>query len=261
MTDYEIFKACFEQLNIDEETFTRLAFPKGAYALSVDGAFAVYQGENITLLCVAPQYRGKGIGSRLLGQCEYCIGLNGGAKAVLGGGLLSGAVSGSYAFFEKRGYRFNGEFNEMELLLSDIKAPEADIPDTAELRFFDGDIAELRRAVAQVDEEWVQYFTNDETVLCCYMGGELASFCIVGEDERCLLCDGAAKVGSIGCVGTLPKFRRKGLGLNMVALAAEHLRKRGCDKAFIHWTHLDKWYNKLGAQVLLKFAPAHKVLP
>ena len=261
MTEYEIFRRCFTQLAIDEHTFSLLACPEGAQVFHEDGAFAITCGNRITLLCTAPEKRGNGAGSRLLAQCEQHIRSNGEKEVRLGGSLLPGAAYGSYDFFAKRGYTIGGEFNEMSLKLSGFSAPEDDIPDGARFCMCTSDISELHRAVAAVDEEWVQYFTYPDAVFCCYYNGVLASFCIIGDDEHCILSDGKAKVGSIGCVGTVPEFRRRGLGLRMVALAAQHLKDRGCDDTFIHWTHLDKWYGRLGAQVVLKFSPADKVLP
>lgn len=261
MTEYEIFKACFPRLVIDKNTFDRLAFPIGAVSFCVEGGFAVYKGERIQLLCVLPEYRGRGVGAHLLELCERGILSDGFKKAVLGGDMLPGAVAESRGFFERQGYAFGGEFNEMELRLSELRFPDEKAPCGARFGFFNGELTDLHCAVAEVDEEWVQYFDRKEDVFCGYdEGGELASFCIVGEDEDCLLCDGIAKVGSIGCVGTLPEFRRKGISLNMVAHAAELLKESGSGKVFIHWTHLDKWYAKLGAVTFLKFSPAEKEL-
>lgn len=260
MTEYQIFKSCFPELKIDENNFNRLAFSDDTKLFRESEGFAVCRGSRITLLCVSPDSRGKGTGSALLSQCEAHIKSNGSISASIGGNMLIGATEGSYEFFVKRGYTLSGDFTEMELPLENFTAPQADIPENAEFRFYDGDIEALRAAVAEVDEEWVQYFDDDGCFFCCFMDGELASFCIIGEDERCLLSDGNAKIGSIGCVGTVPKFRRKGLGLQMVALGAEWLKKRGCDSVFIHYTHLYNWYGKLGAEVFLRFTTAEKEL-
>ncbi len=260
MTEYEIFKSCFPALRIDEHNFERLAFTDGTKTFREGEGFAVCRENSITLLCVAPEAQRKGIGSALLSQCEEHIKSTGNTSVSIGGNMLIGAVEGSHDFFKKHGYSLSGDFTEMELPLQDFSAPKADIPENAEYRFYDGDIKALRTAVSEVDEEWVQYFDDDGCFFCCFMNGELASFCIVGENERCLLSDGNAKTGSIGCVGTVPKFRKKGLGLQMVALAAQWLKHRGCDSVFIHYTHLYNWYGKLGAKVFLRFTTAEKEL-
>ena len=68
---------------------------------------------------------------------------------------------------------------------------------------------------------------------------------------NCLLSNGKNKVGAPGCVGTVPRFRRKGIGLKMVAMACEELKKQGCDTCFIHYTGVGHWYAKLGFQTFL----------
>ena len=260
MTEFEIFKGCFPQLVIDEATFSRLAFGGATKVFRSDGGFACTEGSRFTLLCVAPQYQRNGEGTRLLKLCEEHIKHNGGTAAALSGNMFSGAVAESREFFEKHGYSLGGEFVEMELKLGDFTVPDYEIPYDAQYGFFDGSIDELRRAVAEVDEEWVQYFNEDGLFFCCFVNGEIASFCIIGEDEDCLLSDASTKTGSIGCVGTVPKFRRRGLGLHMVALGAHWLKERGCDNVFIHYTHLEGWYGKLGAETFLRFSPAEKRL-
>lgn len=262
MTEYDIFKACFGQLVIDKETFTRLAFGEGARIFRERGGFAVTRGQRVTLLCVAPEYQRRGVGTRLLGECERHIRAQGFDRAILGGNMLCGAVEGSCDFFRKNGYAIGGEFKEMQLELGGFSAAEAlsRCADDAEFISGDADLEELHRAVAAVDEDWVQYFTQPEDVYCARKNGEIASFCIVGADEDCLLSDGAAKVGSIGCVGTVPEYRCKGTGLALVAKAAEHLQEQGCGRVFIHMTHLDRWYGKLGAEVFLRYSAAEKEL-
>lgn len=260
MTEYEIFKSCFEQLAINESVFSKLTFSEEARCFHAEEAFACCDGDRLTMLCVAPTQRGKGIGSQLLRECEEYAKSLGKAKLSVGGDILTGAAEGSAEFFAKRGYTLVGSFCEMELSLNGFTVPSAKLTHNAAFRFFDGDIGIIRSAVKEVDADWVQYFNEDGQFFCCFADGELASFCIIDEDVSCALSDGASKIGSIGCVGTVPKFRRAGLGLHMVALGAQWLNARGCDKVFIHYTHLDKWYGKLGAKVFLRFTAAEKEL-
>lgn len=258
MTDYQIFKACFPQLIIDENSFTRLVYGGDVHILRCEGGFAAVRKDHTELLCVAPEYRSRGIGTELLKQCERHISAEY-PKVYLSGSILPGAVQGSEGFFRRNGYEIGGMFNEMSLELGGFTVPEYKAPAGAEFRFYNGSIDDMRSAVAEVDEEWVQYFGEDGLFFVCLMDGSIASFCIVSEDECCLLSDGK-RVGSIGCVGTVPQFRRNGIGLHMVALAAEHLKGIGCERAFIHYTHLDKWYGKLGAETFLRFFTAQKAV-
>ncbi len=254
MTDFQIFKACFPRLIIDEQAFSALAYGDDVTTFREEDGFASVRGNNIELLCVAPEQQRRGIGTRLLRQCEAHITS---PRIRLSGRMLPGVAEGSEGFFARHGYSVDGCCNEMSLELGGFAAPDYAAPEGAEFGFYKGDLTELREAVAEVEEEWVQYFTEEELFFCCLMNGEIASFCIVGEDETCLLSDGN-RIGSIGCVGTVPRFRRHGLGLRMVALGSEHLKRIGCERVFIHYTHLDKWYGRLGAEVFLRFLPAEK---
>ena len=69
------------------------------------------------------------------------------------------------------------------------------------------------------------------------------------------------------CVGSafalkntgVPHFGLYGACSTMaLSLALAALRRRGCGRCYIHWTHLDKWYGKLGARVAFRFRTAEK---
>ena len=49
-----------------------------------------------------------------------------------------------------------------------------------------------------------------------------------------------------------------GIGLAMVAHATQILNEAGCDKSFIHYTALDKWYGRLGYETCMAFALGEK---
>ncbi len=256
MTDFEIFKAAFPKLSLCESAFSALT--EGCYAVRKKGGFGLIKDNRIALIAVAPEFQRKGTGTAIFRECAEIARKNGYKTIALGGGLFSGAVSESADFFRKTGFETAGEFTEMELSLTDFAVPEIPVAENVSFGFFEGDIGELKKAVAQVDEEWVQYL-GYEPVFCGFADGKIAGFCIVGDNETCLLSDGKSRIGSIGCVGVVPAFRRNGIGLKMVALAAEELKKQGCDKAFIHFTHLNKWYGKLGARTFLRFFTANEV--
>lgn len=83
-------------------------------------------------------------------------------------------------------------------------------------------MSRLQSAVAAVDEDWIQYFKNKSaSYFCGFSGGEIASFCITGGMGRCEWEGKTLKIGGPGCVGTVPEYRRRGIGLRMVQLATE----------------------------------------
>lgn len=148
----------------------------------------------------------------------------------------------------------DGMYAEMSMELADYEEKRLPVPDNIRFGFFTGDIQLLREAVEKVDDDWVQYFQEGGSFFCGFDGEKIVSFCSVEEDANCLISDGKSKIGSIGCVGTIPEYRKRGIGLCMVALATNYLKKQGCDKGYIHYTHLDHWYAKLGYQTFARFS-------
>lgn len=114
---------------------------------------------------------------------------------------------------------------------------------------YHGDFLALRDAVRQVDKDWVQYFREENRFYCAFDGAKIVSFCNLDDMGHFQ----GIHIGGPGCVGTIPEFRRQGIGLEMVRLATETLRQEGFDLSWIHYTHLVHWYRKLGYQPVLKW--------
>lgn len=114
---------------------------------------------------------------------------------------------------------------------------------------YHGELAALRNAVRRVDEDWVQYFKEGDRFYCAFDGETIAAFCSLADMGRVQ----GFHIGGPGCVGTIPEFRRQGIGLEMVRLATETLRQDGFDLSWIHYTHLAHWYMKLGYQPVLRW--------
>lgn len=152
------------------------------------------------------------------------------------------------------GCRFcsDGIFAEMSLDLPNYQEKTAPIPG-AQFSFFKGSISDVKDAVAKVDDDWVQYFNNAQDVFCGCVGGRIVSFCIVDTYADCILSRDGIRIGSIGCVGTVPEMRGQGIGLRMVDIATLYLKSSGCDKSYIHYTHIESWYQKLGYKTFARF--------
>ena len=73
-------------------------------------------------------------------------------------------------------------------------------------------------------------------------GDDIASFCFLSEFGT---VDGI-RIGGPGCVGTVPEYRRRGIGSAMVRRAAPILRDDGCHISWIHYTHIPRWYMDMG---------------
>lgn len=147
----------------------------------------------------------------------------------------------------------DGIFAEMGMTLGGYREKTTPIPGV-EYGFYSGDLAPLQQAVAAVDEDWAQYFTGGSPVFCGFMDGQIVSFCIVDADDDSPLALPGVRVGSIGCVGTLPQHRGGGIGLRMVDLATVYLQQQGFHKTYISYTHIDHWYARLGYQTFARFS-------
>lgn len=122
-------------------------------------------------------------------------------------------------------------------------------PDHITFGFYKGDIEALQSAVREVDADWVQWFGEGDRVYCAFDGGKVVSFCIVDEFGE---ADGK-KVGAPGCVGTVPAYRRQGIGLRMVQKATAILKAEGYDLSWIHYTHVGHWYARLGYKTVVRW--------
>lgn len=266
---YRIFSESFPNLPLTEHQFAEAVDLDGCDTLTIrDGddivGCALTQGENIRLICVLPDYRGRGIGSDLLDLCEKNIASHGHDRAVIGGhssGLFIGALANGTCvddcvspFFPKRGYTGDDGCAEMGMALSDWKPhiPKYPLPDGLTFGMYKGSMDTLREAVGKVEEDWVGYFNDTESVYAVTdESGYPLSFALLDYDMSCALSGEGRKVGSVGCVGTIPEAREKGIGLAMVAGATEQLIAAGCTHCFIHYAYLEKWYGRLGFKTFL----------
>ena len=157
-------------------------------------------------------------------------------------------------FFEKPYITGMPEENVFTELVMDLRTERPAVPayrppEGITFGKYSGDIGKLREAVAQVDEYWVQYFGEKTPVYCAFDGDEIAAFCILSDWG----VHGGLRIGGPGCVGTVPAYRGKGIGLEMVRLATEAQREEGYSLSWIHSTHLEKWYSRLGYRTVLRW--------
>lgn len=119
---------------------------------------------------------------------------------------------------------------------------------------YSGDLEKIKQLVEKVDPKWCKYFTENTTIFCGFINKDPVSFCIITTAADSILSDDKFKIGGIACVGTVPEYRKRGIGLKMVDMATIYLKSLGCDIAYIHYTHLEKWYKKLGYETVARFS-------
>ncbi len=269
MNVYKLFSECFPNFNISSNKFyKRLAYDDSNILKIEDGGkllgFSIVNNNSILLLCIAPEMQKKGLGTVLLGESENMIKSKGYEKVILGLGntyLFQGVPflgeEKPYNFFIKHGYSASWISNDLKMKLADFSYDDINIPEPSvnvEYRFIkEHEKNDLLLAVSQVDKSWVKYFVNCDSVLIAVNNNEIVGFAIVSIDDSLPYFAENSKVGSIGCVGVIPKARKKGIGLSMVAYATNEIKNMGCDEGFIGCTHLESWYNKLGYRTCMRF--------
>lgn len=146
-------------------------------------------------------------------------------------------------------------FDEMILPLADFDADKnaKHADSTVSFGFYNGSLDVIKKIVEKVDPDWVQYFDGVERIYCGYVNGEPVSFCCIGDMGTHSVNGRAIKVGGPGCVGTLPEYRCRGIGLTMVSHATRILKEEGYDLGYIHFTHIARWYGKLGYKTVLQW--------
>ena len=157
-------------------------------------------------------------------------------------------------FFQRESIRSLPEQHVAEELIMDLHTFSVEnvpltCPEHITFGWFRGDVEQLKAAVREVDETWVEYFNEGDRVYCAFDGDRVVSFCLVDEFGTY----NGLKVGGPGCVGTIPACRKKGIGLKMVQNATEILRQEGHDISHIHYTGVGPWYAHLGYEVVLRW--------
>lgn len=161
-------------------------------------------------------------------------------------------------FFEKESIQNLSEawtFEEMLLRLEefDAKKYEKSLDASITFGFFEGNRVALLKAVEQVNSGWQEFFGEEDRVFCGYLDGKVVSFCILENMGTYKVNGQMLKIGGPGCVGTLPEYRDRGIGLMMVKKATQILKEEGYDYSYIHYTYVSQWYAKLGYETVLKW--------
>ena len=149
----------------------------------------------------------------------------------------------------------NENFDELVFELKDFSENDVELSVDENIRFdfWKGELTNpiLQEAIKSVDKDWPEFFNEKakDRIYCAFDGENIASFCIVdtfGEYK-------GLKVGGPGCVGTVPAYRKKGIGLKLVQKATQILKDENYDLSYIHWTRVGPWYQKLGYKLILNW--------
>jgi len=276
-THYALYQKCFPDYPLEYEGFCSMTGIGDTAVLLEERegdrlvGFALLGKSNLSLLAVDREYRNRGIGSRILQRAEEYLREQGVKEITLARGtnsIFQGVptdnegrdVSG---FFAKRGYTGSYVTYNMELDTAtfDYDALPFPKPEGVTYRLAaEEDRVALLKAAEEVVPDWVELYRGcGDDVLLALCDGEIASFAMLNE-EGGIFTKQAAKHGSIGCVGTVPKYRKRGIGLDLTARAVQILKERGSDQVQLLYLVLDKWYGKVGFAISSTHWMAEKTL-
>ena len=119
--------------------------------------------------------------------------------------------------------------------------------------YYDGNVEELKPLIKEVDQGWPEFFQQGQKIYCGYIDGRVASFCMIEDFGTYEVAGKKVRIGGPGCVGTLPQFRDRGIGLTMINNASRILKEEGYDYSYIHYTGVAGWYAKLGYETILRW--------
>lgn len=130
---------------------------------------------------------------------------------------------------------------------------EKTFPENITFGYYEGDMEELKDAVEKVIPHWIPLFTENSRVYCGYVDGKIASFCMIDDFGEHIIYGRKCRIGGPGCVGTLPEYRDRGIGLTMVRNVTGILKEELYDYSYIHYTYETAWYAKLGYRTVLRW--------
>lgn len=291
MDIYELYKRNFPFTVRGEEDVKRILSGAELITERVDGKLAgaaAVSGDTLLMLCTDTEYRGRGIGSRLLSAAENRVRLGGYSEITVGHGddyiapgvptskryftavnerLYAGLDDSASRFFEKRGYTHCENCNIFDMRFS-LESYSEDLRESVTVdgieyrRARPGDMEAVCYCTDDAFPEFTEFYRNerlydgedDGFVLAAFSGDTAAGALIVGEE--------APGLGSIGCTAVRTAFRGRHIAVNLTKIGTRLLKDIGMREAFLGYTYsgLDKMYGYAGYKVCVYYMMAKKRL-
>lgn len=291
MEIYELYRRNFPFTVRSEDDVKRILSGAELITERVDGKLAgaaAVSGDALFMLCTDTEYRGRGIGSRLLSAAEDRVRRGGYSEITVGHGddyiapgvptskryfpsinerLYAGLDDSASRFFEKRGYTHceNCNIFDMRFALEDCSGEltEGVVADGIEYRR--ARRWEMEAVCGCTDDacpEFTEFYRNerlyggteDGFVLAAFSEDTAAGVIIVGEE--------APGLGSIGCTAVRTAFRGRHIAVNLTKIGTRLLKDMGMREAFLGYTYsgLDKMYGYAGYKICVYYMMAKKRL-
>lgn len=293
---YALFKRNFPYAVREEETaFDILGSAENRIFARRDEAgnliaAAVVHKNNILLLCVNEEHRGRGIGSALLKEAEAFIRECGYKSVTIGAGddyltpgvpvrempfeeeienmdLKYDLPRNNARFFMKRGYIHDwGDCNCFDMRMPFSSAvsslSEFETPGIVYRWAKSEDIPSVIDCVNAAHPDFSEYYREEDAYeddsvnkILIALDGELVVGTLMVDQET----EGKG-VGSIGCTTVRPSHQGRKIAANMIIKGAKHLYASGMKEGFLGYTYsgLDKLYGIAGYRVCAFYFMAKK---
>jgi len=272
---YEIFAECFPFIPMSERIFReKISVPENKllirYFQNDPAAFSVINENTVVLICVHPDHQNCGTGSSLLRESEEFIRSKGYGSSVLGRGktgIFFGAVMDTFShrFFEKRGYTALNGCLGMYLDLENDQTADYEqkyiCSPGIKFMFCQKEMhSKLIEAVASVEPKWTAKYSDCSRAFIALEGDEIASFMLINDDSHTLATSEDSRTGQPEYLGTVPKFRNRHIGTNMLLKGIDIMRRSGCTEVYIDYTSEDTWYSRIGFEDYIWFWMGEKKL-
>ncbi len=256
----------------------------------VPASLSRYRGRaSLGALCVDPDYRLRGIGSRLYEQAKRFLAAHGATTISVTrypGHLTPGIPSEApdlKAFFHRRGFREWAEACDLRRRLDeypvefDAEAEWQPAGEHVNLRPARSDeeaaIMEFlgREFPGGWEYEVARYFESGGDPADCLLAmttGTIVGFCRTFTPESRLLGGSThwfpllgKRWGGLGPIGISAALRGRGLGRTLLRYSVTSLKRRGIEDAVIDWTVLVDFYARVGFTVWKRYWQGRKPLP
>ncbi|MBS4220155.1 GNAT family N-acetyltransferase [Bacillus sp. FJAT-49711] len=220
------------------------------------GVLVNEEGESsaLWLFHTVKKYRNNGIGGMLFDKAFKNVG----HKWVAGHGSgywWQGVPSGcGDQFLEKRGFQWSWTSIDMAMSLNGWQKSEPKPPIIIGklMPHESNDFISLLKSEDELSG-WTEYYTNmiDDSafnhIIVARFNQMIVGCAMVLTEEDIRWRDMIkGKVGGVGCLGVMKKYRQHGIGASLVYAVNEELKNQGYTHSYIGYTWLEEWYGKMG---------------
>jgi ribosomal protein S18 acetylase RimI-like enzyme len=235
-------------------------------------------------ICVHPDFQRQGLATRLLDRAEAHLHKYQSPKTLLyyPHHLLPGIpleCEAAILMFRQRGYTITGECVDLQRGLAEYSVPDkarAALEANPAVQMRPAQAGEAGAVIAFVEREFPggwPYSTRlhfasggrASDIIVAVENGALIGFCHTADWSSVRLLPSTYwhpllgdLYGGLGPIGIAKEHRKRGLGLALLAVAVDDLKRRGVTQMAIDWTNLIDFYEKLGFSVWKRYLQAEK---